>query len=315
MIKTYDEFINEILKNRGRFACGDEYHERHHILPRCMGGNDNKENLIDLFAKEHFEAHRLLALENPEKYELVYAWACMAWAKSENQDRIEVTPEEYEEIKKKYSEMCSKKYAGKNNPMYGISPRERMDEETYNIWKQKVTAFNISEESRKNRREKNVGKTYSDEVNRKKGRSGPDHHMYGKHHTEESKQKLREANTGRVQTEETRNKISNAVKGEKNPFYGKHHSEETKRKISEANKGRPKSIKGADKPNARKVAQYDKNEQLVKIWDYMMEPYYELGISYTGIHACCNGKQKTAGGFRWEYVIEEDFNYAKSISI
>ena len=61
---TYDEFIQNILDNRGRFNCGDEYCERHHMLPKCMGGTDDKNNLIDLFAKEHFEVHRLLAMDN-----------------------------------------------------------------------------------------------------------------------------------------------------------------------------------------------------------------------------------------------------------
>lgn len=55
---TYIEFINNILDTRGRFSCGDEYHERHHITPRCMGGTDDNDNLIDLFAREHFEAHK-----------------------------------------------------------------------------------------------------------------------------------------------------------------------------------------------------------------------------------------------------------------
>ena len=67
---TYEEFINNILETRGRNGCGDEYHETHHIVPKCMGGSNDKENLIDLFAREHFEAHRLLALENPENEKL-----------------------------------------------------------------------------------------------------------------------------------------------------------------------------------------------------------------------------------------------------
>ena len=57
----YQEFIQNILNTRGRFNCGDEYHERHHIIPRCLGGGNEEENLIDLFAKEHFIAHKLLA--------------------------------------------------------------------------------------------------------------------------------------------------------------------------------------------------------------------------------------------------------------
>ena len=42
---------------------------------------------------------------------------------------------------------------------------------------------------------------------------------------------------GRTVTNETRKKMSEAKKGENNPFYGKLHSEETRRKMSEAKKG------------------------------------------------------------------------------
>ena len=71
---TYQEFIDNILQIRGRFNCGNEYHERHHIVPKCMGGTNDEENLIDLFAREHFEEQRLLALENQDNDKLTYAW-------------------------------------------------------------------------------------------------------------------------------------------------------------------------------------------------------------------------------------------------
>ena len=48
---TYEEFINNILETRGRNGCGDEYHETHHIVPKCMGGSNDEDNLIDLFAR------------------------------------------------------------------------------------------------------------------------------------------------------------------------------------------------------------------------------------------------------------------------
>ena len=61
---TYNEFIQNILDVRGRFGVPEgEYKERHHILPKCMGGNDDESNLIDLYAREHYEAHKLLAQE------------------------------------------------------------------------------------------------------------------------------------------------------------------------------------------------------------------------------------------------------------
>ena len=36
------------------------YTEKHHVIPRCMGGNDNKNNLVKLTARQHFICHLLL---------------------------------------------------------------------------------------------------------------------------------------------------------------------------------------------------------------------------------------------------------------
>lgn len=121
-MKTYNEFIQNILSTRGRFACGDEYHERHHITPKCLNGGNEEENLIDLFAREHFVAHKLLAEENPSNRSLIYAWTMMSWIKTENQERYQLTPEEYEESKRAFSKMNSERKGmlfGENNPNYG----------------------------------------------------------------------------------------------------------------------------------------------------------------------------------------------------
>ncbi len=111
----YQEFIQNILNTRGRFNCGNEYHERHHIIPKCLGGSNEEENLIDLFAKEHFIAHKLLAQENPDNNSLVFAWTCMAFPNNSVQKRYEATPEEYEEARI----FCHEAMSGENHPMYG----------------------------------------------------------------------------------------------------------------------------------------------------------------------------------------------------
>ena len=36
------------------------YYENHHIIPKCFGGDNNKDNLVLLTAKEHFIVHILL---------------------------------------------------------------------------------------------------------------------------------------------------------------------------------------------------------------------------------------------------------------
>ena len=90
----YQEFINNILQTRGRLITSNEYYEKHHIIPRCKNGSDNEENLIDLFAREHFIAHKLLAEENPQNYQLKYAyWNMCQCSGKDCQDKYIPTPE------------------------------------------------------------------------------------------------------------------------------------------------------------------------------------------------------------------------------
>lgn len=56
--KIYDQLIAD---RRANPPSEDEYVEVHHILPRCMGGDNEPENLIRLRPEDHFFAHLLLA--------------------------------------------------------------------------------------------------------------------------------------------------------------------------------------------------------------------------------------------------------------
>jgi hypothetical protein len=47
--------------------------ERHHAIPKCMGGRETKENIVELTPREHFVAHLLLAKANPENSKLAIA--------------------------------------------------------------------------------------------------------------------------------------------------------------------------------------------------------------------------------------------------
>ena len=53
-------------------------------------------------------------------------------------------------------------------------------------------------------------------------------------------------NLGKHLSEETRQKLSEAQKGENNPLFGKHHSAETRQKMSEAQKGKNHWTKGTN---------------------------------------------------------------------
>lgn len=80
------------------------YSERHHIIPKCMNGNDGKENLVYLSAREHFVCHLLLTkmiedvnLKRKMQYALGKFIQC-----NKNVNRI-FTSREYEIIQKNIS--------------------------------------------------------------------------------------------------------------------------------------------------------------------------------------------------------------------
>ena len=70
--------IYDALCKRGRERMLKEYTEKHHILPRCLGGSDSKENLTNLTAREHYLAHYLLTKIYPSDYKLLHAFGSMA---------------------------------------------------------------------------------------------------------------------------------------------------------------------------------------------------------------------------------------------
>ncbi len=101
---TYQDFIQNILNTRGRFGIPKgEYKERHHIVPKCIGGTNDKDNLIDLYAHEHYIAHKLLALENPSNNKLILAWHRLHKDSFNNY----ITEYEYEKLKTLNSEWFS----------------------------------------------------------------------------------------------------------------------------------------------------------------------------------------------------------------
>lgn len=88
--------------------------EIHHILPRCMGGVDDKTNLVKLTPEEHYLAHLLLVKIYPDSRELIYA-AKMMTVSSLSQRRSNKL---YGWLKRRYVEICRNR-VGKNNPSFG----------------------------------------------------------------------------------------------------------------------------------------------------------------------------------------------------
>ena len=280
---TYDEFIADILNTRGRFNCGEEYHERHHIIPKCCGGTNDDDNLIDLFPREHFIAHKMLVDENPDNNGLIYAFGCMLWAKNESQERYEVSPDEYEEIKIKFSKAMSEnakiRFANpEKNPMYEI---HRFGEEN------PMFGRHHSELSRKKIGEKSKERLLDSK----------NHPMYGKHPSEETIQKMKDNHAD--------------FRGEKHPMYGKHHTTESRKKMSISHKG--KQV-GKDNVASKSVAQYTLCGNLISCFESTCLASLATGVAQSSISRCANGKLKSAGGFIWKYINENEGQSSTTIA-
>lgn len=172
---TYEKFIDHVLKTRGRFSCGDKYHERHHIIPRCMDGTDDETNLIDLYAREHYEAHKLLAEENPDNQKLVFAWWIMSTSSVNTDGRYKLTADEYELAKVAFSDAQSKvkkeMFKDKeNHPMFGKSHSEETRKKISQAKKGKPSpnkGKQLSERQKKALKDSRVGSKWSKEQHEK----------------------------------------------------------------------------------------------------------------------------------------------------
>lgn len=67
----------DLLIARGKRTIIHGYFERHHITPKCMGGTDDSENIVELTAREHYVAHQLLAKIYPNNRKILYALQAM----------------------------------------------------------------------------------------------------------------------------------------------------------------------------------------------------------------------------------------------
>ena len=72
--KIYDDLMET---RRTKNLDTKEYCEKHHIIPRCLGGTNSNENLIMLTYREHFIAHWLLCRINISHSGIQYAFLCM----------------------------------------------------------------------------------------------------------------------------------------------------------------------------------------------------------------------------------------------
>jgi hypothetical protein len=168
----YDKLIE---KAKNRIIPNDIYSERHHIIPKCLGGNNSKTNIVRLLPKEHYIAHLLLFNLHPNNQSLAYSFWMMSNGNKKDKRTYRVSGKIYEEIRSRFS----------------------------SIMKQRKPFFQgkaHTEESKKKNRDAHIGNPGT---------------WIGRTHSEESKIKMSKKAMGKKVSVETREKMSKSKSGVK----------------------------------------------------------------------------------------------------
>lgn len=95
----------------------DQYYERHHVLPKSLGGSNDDENLVYLSGKAHFIAHYLLF-----KVHGVGPMSTAFWAMSvmdQTSGKRHVPNGRSFEVAREAHAKARAKMSGENHPFYG----------------------------------------------------------------------------------------------------------------------------------------------------------------------------------------------------
>lgn len=193
MLKNkYANWYDSIIKRaRGRILEG--YSEKHHIVPKSLGGSNSDENLVLLTAREHYVCHKLLIrmTDGAERQSMLWAMHMMLYgSKNGRHERHQPCSREYEKFREIFAASLRK-------------PRIITDEHRANLI--------ASNQLRK-------GRKLSAETKAKMSAAkiGDRNSMAGKSHTVEAKQKMSENRKGKSRSgipcsEEKKQKIREAV--------------------------------------------------------------------------------------------------------
>lgn len=223
----YQKIYNNLI-DRARIRISNGYVEKHHILPRCLGGTEAKENIVSLYPEEHYLAHLLLCKIYVGNQKLLYAAMNMTTGAMSNNGKR--NNKAYGWLRRRYAESMS----GDNNPARR-NP-------------------NLQKEAAKKR----VGQKRTEETKARMSAA-----QKGRTFTEETKKKMSLAAKNKPPvSEETRAKLSEKSKGRIGPWAGKTMTLETKAKMSAAQKGRKMSEEAKAKMRiAAKIREENKRKQ------------------------------------------------------
>jgi hypothetical protein len=160
----------------------DGYCEVHHIVPRSLGGSNDKDNLISLTPRQHYIAHWML-------WKACGGVAGRSFFMMSNLGKYgKVNSATYAQARENYSEQVKKQMAERpNRPAFTPEHREKL--------RQAKLGKKQSEQHRQNAHKHRAGKHLSEETKRKisEAKRGIATRGCGWKHSEETKMKMKQS--------------------------------------------------------------------------------------------------------------------------
>ena len=178
--KIYEHLISRAIGRTKKKQDHSEYvyYEKHHIIPKCLGGTDIPTNLVYLTAEEHWVSHLLLVKINPGVPELIFACQAMSMTGGNNQ---RVNNKLFGWVRRAYAAEVSKRQAGRivspetrlkiSQSLKGKIPAHQLIE---NVSKRPEVAAKISEAAKGRKRNPHSDETKLKISNANKGHKGVD---------------------------------------------------------------------------------------------------------------------------------------------
>jgi hypothetical protein len=167
-------YFNIIQRARTRII--NDYTERHHIIPKCMGGSDEEDNIVKLTAREHFICHLLLIRMTPPEYRAKLVYAAWQLSRPSKNKTVKVTNRIYALLK----EQMSASYTGRKRKPFSDEWKANMRLGAVDRKRAPMTEHRLH--------------IIRESVSKRKKLFGEDNPFYGKTHSADTIEKIIEVN-------------------------------------------------------------------------------------------------------------------------
>lgn len=189
IVNKYTQIYNTLIERaKSRTLFKDLYTEKHHIIPRSLGGDNSPDNIATLTAKEHYICHLLLIriTEGPNRTKMRYAAFKFASSNPYQKQRHRVTARQYQYLKEQMAIANSER----TGPNLGKSMSQKTKDKISDSLKGRSTGPKTAEHRRKISLSK-TGLKQSQETKDKRARS-----LIGKKRSDDTKIKMGEWQKG-----------------------------------------------------------------------------------------------------------------------